>query len=176
MVLILFYVILTLWYLFSMLIYSGLIVSEKGFFSNYISDIRFIIGAVVNAFTLAVIIILYNMMKSLLRKYLNFYYHKTRVELKKLHIISVMTFIFWIGLKVFYVFRRIQPGIDNYKSWDALDIIIFIVLFIPLNLFFYYAVFLNFNIIDFKKYLQDIYYGFTIPNQYQGSSIFIRPS
>lgn len=88
----------------------------------------------------------------------------------------MITLLLWTALKIFYVFRRVSPGTSNFDKWSVNDIIIFCVIYIPTKAFFYYLVYLNCNIISFKNYIRDIYYGFRVVEMYPKASVFLKIS
>jgi len=121
-------------------------------------------------------IILYFKLKNVLKKNLNYYYHRQRVTLFLLLIANISFMVSVVFLNTAIYFDALQIITEATKHIRILTRIIWVFFIILINLTAFFVILYNVNNINFKIYLQTIYHGLGISQHYEGASIFIKQS
>lgn len=122
-------------------------------------------------------IILYLWLRISMKKNLHFHYLKHIRTLTLITILNVFYLSVFITIKIlkkYGLFIAVfDPQTDqrNIVTWTYSFVILFF-----LNFALYLTIFLNVNVIDFKKYLADVYRGYSISHKFVGASSIIHKS
>ena len=128
---------------------------------------------------IVVTIVLYFFLKKEMRQNLHFYYDKNFKTLTKIALFNVFYLTLFAITKILRKFNYFvsiyDPRDENDKNnptrWIYSSIIMAF-----LNFTLYVVVYLNVNVIDFKRYLSDIYFGYSISHHFPGASCVIKRS